>query len=202
MLMFKLKKGWQVGSGSKGACGSLRTWAPLLELTWSERRQPTPQLASGFHTCAAAHTELWLTSMHSSLHTCAVAHTEPWLTCMHAHTHPLLCSGMFKEAFFIWLSLCHPHMAGRSGTVYVVFTPKKVAHLVMTKYVSTVSYWACCKCLCHCKEQTCSSPPYSSFSGTLDKLIKIGLKDGHGGICLLSQHAGGWDRKIVSVKLA
>lgn len=50
MLMFKLKECGHIGSVSHGACASLRTSAPSLELT--------PLLASGFHTCVVVYTEL------------------------------------------------------------------------------------------------------------------------------------------------
>lgn len=47
-LVLKLKGCGHVGSVSHGACASLRTSAPSLELT--------PLLASGFHTCVVAYT--------------------------------------------------------------------------------------------------------------------------------------------------
>lgn len=190
LLVLKLQECGQVGSGSHGACASLRNSHK------GGRWHLTPLLASGFHTCVVACTKLWLTCMHFSLHTCS---THVPVIDMHAPLRIPCCALEHLKRHSSCL-FCQPHTAGRSCTVYVVFTPGKVAHWLwqhalapcLIGHVVSVSLQRANMFLASAQ----------SLSQDFVTLIKIKLKPGHGGACLWSQHTGGWDRKIVSLRSA
>lgn len=163
-------------------------WVTVLVQAWGPQRRHWNSL----HCEPLASTRvLW--HIHScDWHACTLASTHVPMIDMHAPLRIPCCAleHLKRHSCLFLLPALHGR---RSCTVYVVFTPGKVAHWYWL--------WQCalapcligyCKCLSHCKEQMCSSP-LQSLSQDFVTLIKIRLKARHGGACLWSQHAGGWD---------